>query len=195
MPRSCRARPTDSVGCAPDAPLGKRRGPSPGRHRLLGPGRTWAAVGSAESAPATQGLAPGRGLWQPFPSATAPARTGHLRRGLFTGSLPPPAHPEASKVLPKRKTLSLPLHSQPHRCPASVTGVLGREGLCPHLLLKSSWASKCLARPEGRDYFQHLPAASNPSRTQTRMGGYTAVQPPSAVLRAPKLDVRSQAHL
>lgn len=98
-------------------------------------------------------------------------------------------------MLPKRQTLSLPLHSQPHRCPASVTGVLGREGVCPHLLLKSSQASKFLARSEGRDYFQHLPATSNPSRIQTRMGGYTAVQPPSAVLRAPKLDVQSGAFM
>lgn len=31
-----------------DAPLGKSRGPSPGRHGLLGPGRTWATVGGAE---------------------------------------------------------------------------------------------------------------------------------------------------
>ena len=99
LPCSRRTRSVGCVGRAPDAPLGKHRDPSSGIRRLPGPGRAWPPWG-VQSPPRTQGPAAARGLWQPFPSATAPARTGHLRRALLHRQSPPASPPRGFQSAP-----------------------------------------------------------------------------------------------
>lgn len=98
-----------------------------GRWVQGGPGLPWAV----QSVPGTQGLAPGRGLWQTFLSTTAPARTGDLRRAPLRCPSPPTIPPRGFQSAPREAQTTnaepssvLPITAQPQR---RGTGVLGRQ--------------------------------------------------------------------
>lgn len=173
---------------APQTPLWANPGTlRPARHRLPGPGSAWAAVGGAEC------------LQHPG----SRTRQGPLAAISYHNC---PHEDRTSEKSPSSLVVS-PCH------PAQSLSVLSGEAQTTNAEPSSAlpglsgvawvfWEGKTLSSPPSEVFLRiqvsskiRLFSAPYPSGVQTRMGGYTAAQPPPAVPRAPQPDVQAQTHL